>query len=395
MNNGFNMSSILGSLESISRGARAAATRRRARELAAEIEGRGNVRRSSRQAAIREAKSLIATAEANVNMGPTASSSSSSSNWGGEGAPVYGTNYSVARGAENRPPRAVSVSRRSKAPERRNRNYNRNGITRRNNQRAHSRERYEKPANRTQNSRRRNNRPASETVAPGKKKSLYDQVIYILSKKDEPLNANNRKRSFQLSHYVRQLEEFNTFLDENPRNAHREEIMDAIGVLQMKLGVLPGPAAMTNNSTSATAAAVSSRNNSGLPAGLFPKDRTIYELLKIREYMERRATTGPAAASANATRRNRSENFRRFLGMLYASAQYHISHLDPANDSLDALHLHSGIQFLDELNANAGGVAERPPSPEQRAEANAIINELADALAGTMIGPAALNNSNL
>jgi hypothetical protein len=335
-----------------------------------------------------------ATASENMNM------SSSSSNWGGEGAPVYGTNYSVARGEYNNRPRAVS--RRSKAPERRNRNYNRNGRTQRNNKRAHSRERYGKPANRTRNNVRRNNYPASEIVPPGKKKSLYDQALYILSKKDEPLNANNRKRDFQLTHYARQLQEFNAFLDENLRNAHRDEIVEAIRVLQMKLGVVPGPAAMpnnrgaaamSNNSSGAAAATVSSRNNAGLPAGLFPKERTIEELLKIRDYMERRAA-GPATAAV-APRRNRSENFRRFLGMLYASAQYHIAQLDPANDSINAILLHSGIQFLDELNENSGGVAERPPSPAERAEANAIIDELADALAGTMIGPAPPNLSNL
>ena len=340
-----------------------------------------------------------AAASENMNM------SSSSSNWGGEGVPVYGTNYSVARGAYNNPPRAVS--RRSKAPERRNRNYNRNNRTQRKNERAHSRERYGKKETRTQNYRRGNNRPASEIVAPGKKKSLYDQAVYILSKKDEPLNANNRKRGFQLTHYARQLEEFNAFLDENPRNAHREEIMEAIRVLQTKLGH-DAPSAFTGTNLNMTstssstgansgastgastgansgASTAASTNNTRLPSGIFPKDRTIYELLKIREYMEGRAASAPATASTNSTRRNRSNNFRRFLGMLYASAQYHIAQLDPANDSIDAFHLHSGIQFLDELNANAGGVAERPASPEQRAEANAIIDELSGLFSGASI----------
>lgn len=334
----------------------------------------------------------------NLNMGATAAAS----NWGGEGPQIYGTNYTVARAANSRLPRAVS--RRGRAPSRtrgRNRTYNSNNERRRN-ERSRSRNR----ATTTRRNNNRNRKPASEVVPPGKKKSLYDQAVYIVEKQAEPLAANNTKRGYQLSHYERQLGEFTEFLRSNPYNVHTGVISDAIAVLQRKLGRSSNLPASTganvntnmsaSSSSSASASASASTNNSAnsLPPGIFPKDRTIEELLKIRDYMERRAAAGSANNRNRHTNSAKSQNFRRFLGLLYDSANYHINQLDPTNDGEEAFHLHSGKQFLDELAQNLEGTPNRAPTPQQQ-EANELIDELADALADTFIGPPALPNNNL
>jgi hypothetical protein len=383
------LGSLLNSLEQISRGARAAATRRRARNLAREIEEtRPNLMRRSGRLA--EAKKLVAEQAANINMGAAAAS-----NWGGEGVPIYGTNYSVARAENERPPRAVS--RRSKAPApTRGRNRSYNNERRRRNERSRSRSR-----NRATTTRRNNNsrKPASELVAPGKKKSLYDQAVYIVEKQAEPLAANNTKRKYQLSHYERQYGEFTEFLRRNPYNVHTGVISDAIAVLQRKLGIrsnLPastGANASANMNMGATSTSSASASADPHPTGIFPKDRTIEELLKIRDYMERRGARNGNARNRRANGA-KSQNFRRFLGLLYESAKYHIRQLDPENDSMDALHLHSGKEFLDELAQNLEGTPARAPTPQQQEEANELVDELADALAGASMGPATFPNNN-
>jgi hypothetical protein len=269
-----------------------------------------------------------------------------------------------------------------------------NNIRPRKNIRAQSPER----VTRRNNNANRNRKPASEIVAPGKKKSLYDQALYILEKQADPLAANNTKRRYQLSHYERQLTEFTEFVKTNPYNVHNGVISDAIAVLRMKLGhSLPSSGANVNMSiranNSSSAAASSGANTNSTP--IFSKERTIEELLKIRDYMERRA-----AGAVNVNTRNRringakSDNFRRFLGLLYESANYHIQQLDSANDSLEALHLHSGKQFLDELAQNLEGTAVRPPTPQEQEEANQLIDELAKALADTTMKPASFSNEN-
>lgn len=365
--NAFNFSDFGNFFKRQEAAAKAAATRRAMKEAAP---SRSQPRRGQ-----------AAAAAANVNMGAAAAS-----NWGGEGVPVYGTNYTVARGANVRPPRAVSrggpARGRARTPNRRGSNERRPvnlGPGYGNNRR------------KTRNNR---NKPASEIVAPGKKKSLYEQALYILEKQDEPLASNNVKRGYQISHYERQLKEFTDFLKRNPYNAHSSVISDAISVLEMKLGSVVAAAAAANINMGAAAAAPV---NLPSPAGLFPKERTIEELLKIRDYMERRgAKKNGAAARANRGRKNnaKSDNYRRFLGLIYESATYHIQHLDPANDSLDALLLHSGKQFLDELAQNLSRPANRPPTPEEIA-ANELVDELADALAGTsMMGPVAFPENN-
>lgn len=276
---------------------------------------------------------------------------------------------------------------------RRNRN---NNVRPRNNERARSRSR-----NRATTTRRNNIRkPASELVAPGKKKSLYDQAVYIVEKQAEPLAANNIKRKYQLSHYERQLEEFTNFLRSNPYNVHSGVISDAIAILQTKLGLSVSTSASANvntnmsSSSGAAATANASANANSLPPGIFPKERTIEELLKIRDYMERRAAAGNANTRNRRTNGAKSQNFRRFLGLLYESANYHISQLDPANDGEEAFHLHSGKQFLDELAQNLEGTPTRAPTPQEQEEANELIDELADALADTSMGPAAFPNNN-
>jgi hypothetical protein len=362
--NAFNFSGFGNFFKRQEAAAKAAETRRRQREAAP-------TRSSARTAA--------ATAStANVNM----SAAAAESGWGGEGVPVYGTNYSVARGAnENRHNRTSRPARRGRAPARTTgrRNYGNNE------RRSRVNERSTGYGNNRRNTRRGNNRkiPESEKRESPRHTSILEKAQVVIDKQNESLTNNATKRGYQIKGYENKLELLRKFRREYPGNVNIKVINDAIEILERKLGISRpmeaaaamrnnrGAAAMSNN-TSAAAATVSSTNNTSLPVGLFPKERTIEELLKIRDYMERRAA-GPAAA---VPRRNRSENFRRFLGMLYASAQYHIAQLHPENDSLDALHLHSGLQFLDELNANAGGVAERPASPEQRAEANAIIDEL-------------------
>jgi hypothetical protein len=370
--NAFNFSGFGNFFKRQEAAAKAAATRRAVKEAPP---SRSQPRRGQATAAA-----------ANVNMSAAAAVER---NWGGEGAPVYGTNYTVARGANERPPRAVSRGRpvRGRAPV---------PTRRRNNERrpVNLGPGYGNNRRKTRNNR---NKPASEIVAPGKKKSLYEQALYILEKQDEPLASNNVKRRYQISHYERQLEEFTNFLKMNPYNSHSSVISDAISVLEIKLGRGLGaaakPAAATNINMGAAAAAPV---DTPIPTGLFPKERTIEELLKIRDYMERRgAKKNGAAARKNHGRKNnaKSDNYRHFLSLIYESAVYHIQHLDPANDSLDALLLHSGQQFLDELAQNLSRPANRAPTPEEMA-ANELVDELADALAGTSMGPATFPNNN-
>ncbi len=328
--------------------------------------------------------------------------------WGGEGVPVYGTNYSVARGASekayNRPP----PSRRSKAPARTTgrRNYRNNERPSRanelstgygNSKRAYSRNR--KPANRTRNNRSEKTILNINTRPTGKK-TIREQIRTIQHLKERISTDTNL---YATNHYIEQYNHYKNLLRTKIlSDEDRALLQEAVSILltnpavQAAAAAMPnnrGAAAMSNNSSGTAAAAMAPSaavytKNAPLPAGLFPKERTIEELLKIRDYMERRSA-GPAAAAA-APRRNRSENFRRFLGMLYASAQYHISQLRAENDSLEAVLLHSGLQFLDELNANA----TRPASPVQRAEANAIIDELSGLFSSVSMGPAAPPTNN-
>lgn len=73
---------------------------------------------------------------------------------------------------------------------------------------------------------------------------------------------------------------------------------------------------------------------------------------------------------------------------------HHISELDPLNDGEEAFHLHSGKQFLDKLAQNIESTHNRAPTPQQQEEANKLIDELANALAGTSMGPATFRNNN-
>lgn len=357
MNNGFNMSSILGSLEQISRGARAAATRRRARELAKEIEQRGNVRRSSRQAAIREAKSLIANAAANVNIGAAAAAS----NWGGEG-PIYGTNYTVARAANSRdanerPPRAVS--RRGRAPSRtrgRNRTYNSNNEQRRKNERSRSRNRgygnnrrksYPNRSTRRRNNAPRENIPESEKKESSRHTSILQKAQVVLKTKDETLSSNNSKRHYQIIGYEEKLSLLKEFKRKNPTNVHIDVITEAISILESKLGIRQAAAANVNMSSSSGAAAI--------PA---PKKERTFHTRQLKPIIEKYVAKGQMDKAipfiqllSTRTDRTLADN------ALLEEYRQHIPLPPPTYQATD-----EEIALLEGLTASIAGLSMGPPA---------------------------------
>jgi hypothetical protein len=213
--------------------------------------------------------------------------------WGGEGEPVYGTNYSVARGANereyNRKP-----SRRGRAPARTTgrRNYGNNE------RRSRANELSTGYGNNRRNTRRRNNSnnrkiPESEKRETPRHTSILEKAQVVIDTQNERLTNNASKRGYQIKGYENKLALLRKFRHEYPGNDNIKDIIEAIRILERKLGLSGsrtaaatkknnnrGAAAMTNNSTSAAAA---------VPA---PKKERTFHTRQLKPIIEKYMTKG-------------------------------------------------------------------------------------------------------
>jgi hypothetical protein len=252
---GFDVSDLMSALEEVRTTPEPEAEKKKKiKKIREMVEG---VRRSSRLAEVAARK----MAAANLNMGAAAPAYPNRGlDWGGEGVPVYGTNYSVIRGPnENGHNKSSRPSRRSKAPARTRdrRNYGNNE------RRSRTNELSTGYGNNRRNTRRRNNHNKNRNIPESEKRetprhtSILEKAQVVIDTQNERLTNNATKRVYQIKGYENKLALLKKFRREYPGNVNIEVINEAIEILERKLGISRPmePAAVMPKNRGATAAA--------------------------------------------------------------------------------------------------------------------------------------------